>query len=51
MSDLADTLINAGWDRETLAESEWGDIKDDYKGSGWTASEFVRLRMICNGIC
>ncbi|KAJ3745695.1 hypothetical protein DFH05DRAFT_1396270 [Lentinula detonsa] len=47
MSDLADTLINAGWDRETLAESEWGDVKDAYKGSGWTSPTFVRLRKIC----
>ncbi|KAJ3801776.1 hypothetical protein GGU11DRAFT_753417 [Lentinula aff. detonsa] len=47
MSDLADTLINAGWDRKTLTESEWGDIKDVYKGSGWTSPTFVRLRKIC----
>ncbi|KAJ3985965.1 hypothetical protein F5890DRAFT_1408247 [Lentinula detonsa] len=47
MSDLADTLINTGWDRETLAESEWGDVKDAYKGSDWTSPTFVRLRKIC----
>ncbi|KAJ3992083.1 hypothetical protein F5050DRAFT_1580251 [Lentinula boryana] len=47
MSDLADTLINADWDRETLAESEWGDVKDVYKGPGWTSPMFVRLRKIC----
>ncbi|KAJ3789764.1 hypothetical protein GGU10DRAFT_383804 [Lentinula aff. detonsa] len=47
LSDLADTLINAGWDRETLAQSEWGDIKDVYKGPGWTSPTFVRLRTIC----
>ncbi|KAJ3714568.1 hypothetical protein DFJ43DRAFT_1104020, partial [Lentinula guzmanii] len=47
LSDLADTLINEGWDREALAESEWGDIKDVYKGSGWTSPTFVRLRKIC----
>ncbi|KAJ3714569.1 hypothetical protein DFJ43DRAFT_1104027 [Lentinula guzmanii] len=47
MSDLADTLINAGWDRETLADSGWVDVKDAYKGSGWTSPTFVRLRKIC----
>ncbi|KAJ3876814.1 hypothetical protein F5051DRAFT_410491 [Lentinula edodes] len=47
MPDLADTLVKAGWDREALAHSEWGDIKDSYKGSGWTAPMFVKLRKIC----
>ncbi|KAJ4470443.1 hypothetical protein J3R30DRAFT_3711761 [Lentinula aciculospora] len=45
LSNLADTLILAGWDRETLAHSEWGDIKDSY--NDWTAPMFVRLRKIC----
>ncbi|KAJ4470490.1 hypothetical protein C8R41DRAFT_615050 [Lentinula lateritia] len=47
MPDLADTLVKAGWDREALVHSEWGDIKDSYKGSGWTAPMFVKLRKIC----
>lgn len=47
MPDLADTLVKAGWDREALAHSEWGDIKDSYKGSGWIAPMFVKLRNIC----
>ncbi|KAJ3756210.1 hypothetical protein EV360DRAFT_72187 [Lentinula raphanica] len=49
MSDLADVLIKAGWDREAVAESEWNDIKDQYRGNGWKAPVFVKLRAVCKG--
>ncbi|KAJ4479586.1 hypothetical protein C8J55DRAFT_549554 [Lentinula edodes] len=42
---LEDALVNGGWDRETLVESVWDDIKDVYEG--WKAPSFVRLRKIC----
>ncbi|KAJ3823048.1 hypothetical protein F5880DRAFT_1482980 [Lentinula raphanica] len=47
MSDLADVLISAGWDREAMAAAVWNDIKDVYKGNGWKAPMFVKLRSIC----
>ncbi|KAJ3775834.1 hypothetical protein FB446DRAFT_723887 [Lentinula raphanica] len=50
MSDLADVLIGAGWDRKSVAACVWGDIKGDYysgTGSGWKPSMFVKLQSIC----
>ncbi|KAJ3823050.1 hypothetical protein F5880DRAFT_579036 [Lentinula raphanica] len=48
MSGLADALIEAEWDRETLIQSSWNDIKDQYDGSAWKPPMFVRLRTICD---
>ncbi|KAJ3913311.1 hypothetical protein F5877DRAFT_71675 [Lentinula edodes] len=42
---LADALIDAGWDRETLMDAHWDDIKGSYPE--WQPATFVKLRTIC----
>ncbi|KAF8826054.1 hypothetical protein HHX47_DHR6000672 [Lentinula edodes] len=42
---LANALIDAGWDRETLMDAHWDDIKGSYPE--WQPATFVKLRTIC----
>ncbi|KAJ3756211.1 hypothetical protein EV360DRAFT_48359 [Lentinula raphanica] len=49
MSGLADALVIAGWDRRSMADSSWDDLKSfSYNGS-WAPLVFIPLRKICKG--
>ncbi|KAJ3756212.1 hypothetical protein EV360DRAFT_85181 [Lentinula raphanica] len=49
MSGLADALVIEGWDRRSMADSSWEDVKNfSYNGS-WMPSVFMPLRKICKG--